>query len=139
MWICEIKDACLEALQGVPALPFPVEEGGAHRAQKPPSQGLCGCALAQGGLATPFFGPFHRRGSGGLERSSHVPKATQLQLIGTQGGPPSCCSRALGTLTSLFLCECSALIRVACDSSLRSSGLGGTWVRRGTRPRSPSW
>lgn len=30
-------------------------------------------------------------------------------------------------------------VRVVCESSLRSSGLGGMWARRGTRPRSPSW
>ena len=45
MRICEIKDACLEALQGVPTLPLPVEEGGAHRAQQAPLPGAAWVCL----------------------------------------------------------------------------------------------
>lgn len=44
---------------------------------------------------------------------------------------------APGTLTSGLLYVCKLPMRVVCESSLRSSGLGGMWIRRGTRPRSP--
>lgn len=54
----------------------------------------------------------------------------RVALIWLSLGPP-------GTLTLGLLYACKLPMRVVCESSLRSSGLGGMWIRRGTRPRSP--
>lgn len=138
VWICKIKDASLEAEASLGFVPLPCLW---KRGPASPSPRDC-VRMPEPTEALPHLSSAHfTDGEMEAERGPATSPQVRAAMLGST--PRAGCHLAVigspGTLTSELLCVWKAPTRVVRESSLRSSGLGGMWVRRGTRPRSPSW